>query len=316
MAKNEQYNPSLTMPIIDMIVAVIIIVVSGYVWFHGPGVENLRNAHRQYEEARKKNQEDLQQAMAALEEARKELEETKREREMLKQDLEVLAKRYDEEIQRIRGARRLSEQYTDEVLDLGNSIQRAKDERRALNGEVYETTQQIAQVQAEIDALEQEARERNEEIARIEQWIAEAKAYLEENPPSRFPEKSSFASALDIGSDPGGAVVLSLAREITEVGKLNVGVKGGVGVGEEHSSLKEGLLFATLPIIHRKTSLAFEGGVSHLQVPGERKSQLSPFAGASFRFAPFGKERVFLTAGPRYSHEDVGLRVGVAFGGR
>ena len=304
------------MPIIDIVVAVILMVTTGYFWYHTKGVAKLQSAYDAYWEATETNQTDLARTQALLAEAEQELEDTRNLRDAKAEYAAFLEGRIEAEIQAIEDSRHLDEDYTDEVLDLRTQIQRSRDKRLAYKTDILETERKIAEATAVNDDLEAQALERNHEMARLDLWIADAQSVLEADPPSRFPKRSALAAVADI-SDPAQTMMLSLSYGLTSMGNLDVGVLGSLGLATDGStSLKEGAVFANLPIVPRKASIDFEGGISQFESREEDRSSTTPYAGASLRFAPSAKERLFLLAGTRYSHEDLALRLGLALGRR
>ncbi len=317
MAKpKSRFNPSLTMPIIDILVAIILIVATGYFWFQTKGHEELESIKEDLRQARQRNAEELAATQATLEEARQEYRETIQLRDAKAQFLDFLMEQIDVEREKIAEARDLNETYTNQVLDLRTEIQRSRDRRLAYNSDILDAETRIAEERSDIAALEAQAGERNDYIDQINDWIARAEERLQEDPPSRFPERSALASYVEI-KDPDQTLVFSLSHELQRMGTIDVGLLGSLGVTTDGgSSLKEGGLYANLPIAPRRASIDFEGGVSQIESREEDMSDTSPFAGATLRFAPTPKERLFLVAGTRYSHEDLALRLGLALGRR
>ncbi len=315
MAK-KSLNPTLTLPVMDIIVAIILIGATGYFWFHSSGETKLANAFRELRETRVENMQELAQTEETRTVAETELQDTIVLRDEKAQYVAFLESRIDVETQSILDARDLDEQYTDDVLDLRTDIQRNRDRRQAYNTDIFEREQKIEVAQGTIDELVVQAEDRNGQLELLDGWIDHAQAALHRDPPSRFPEKSALSSVYEI-KDPRQTILVSLSRELHRVGNLDVGVMGGLGLSTDgESSLKEGGVYANLPLVSRRTSIDFEGGVSHFQPRSEGDDDLGPFAGATFRFAPQRKERFFLLGGARYSHEDVALRLGLSLGRR
>lgn len=313
MAK-KNFNPTLTLPIIDIIVAVILIVATGYFWFHSSGETRLANAFRDLREARATNAEELAETRQNLAEAEQQLQNTKEQRDAKARYVEFLETQIDVETQAIADAQDRDERYTNEVLDLRTEIQRNRDRRQAYNTDIFEREEKIAAAQGRIGHLVAQVEDRNDRLDRLDEWIDEAEVQLTQDPPSRFPEQSAFSSVYEI-KDPYQTVLLGLSRGLRQFGNLNVGLMGGLGLSTDgESSLKEGGVFANLPLIPRRSSIDFEGGISHFQPRNEGDDDLGPYVGAMFRFAPRREERLFLLGGARYSHEDVALRFGLSLG--
>jgi len=316
MAADRQYNPKLTMPVLDIVIALILIAATGYFWFQTAGKERLAEGREGLCNARAQNAEDLASAGQNLVDVQNELIEIRAERDAKAEQVAWLADQVELEQEQIVEYERLDEEYTDRLLDLRLEIQQVRDRRMAYNTDIYETENDITAADERIGDLVAQAEERNDKLARLDSWIAGAEAELEANPPSRFPERSSLASIVEI-TDPEERVVLSLARGIMRVGTLDVGLLGSLGLSRgAGSSLKEGGLFANLVLAPRRASVDFEGGISQLSSREENKDQTDAFAAATLRFAPMKRERFFLLAGTRYGHDDLGLRLGLGFGRR
>ena len=316
MSKRKVYNPSMTMPVVDILVAIILIVVTGYFWMSTRGEAKLAESQAKLEEARQENIEAIvaeEKKLAAKVEVLAALEIRSEE---LVQQVEFLKVKKDDEALAIEEAIILNDQYMNEMLDLRTEIQRSKDQRIGYNTDIFETDQRIDEMEANNTDMLTRVSDRNNEVSRLNVWIADAKSVELAEPTSRLPVKSSVASSIDI-SDPDQKVVFSLSREMRNLKGLDMGLLGSLGLSVDgNSSIKEGGVYANMPLTHRRTSIDFEGGISQLESREENKSSVSPFAGATFRFAPNPKERLFLLAGTRYSHEDLALRFGVSLGRR
>jgi len=316
MSKRFSYNPSMTMPIIDIIVAIVLILVTGHFWMSTKGEAKLAESQAEMMKAREANAQEIEIQESKLSDKASVLKETEQQCEEMAQRVEFLKVKKEEEIIAIEEAIILNENYTDEMLDLRTDIQRSKDQRIGYNTDIYETDQKIENMELANTDMLLRVTDRNNEVARLGMWINEAHKREAVEPTSRLPAKSAVASAIDI-SDPNQTVVFSLSREMSSLKGLDLGLMGTLGLAVDgNSSVKEGGLYANLPLTHRRTSIDFEGGVSQLESREENKSDTSPFAGATFRFAPNPKERLFLLAGTRYSHEDLALRFGISLGRR
>jgi hypothetical protein len=310
------FNPSLAMPIVDILVAVVLIASTGYFWFHTKGQERLAAIRDELAAARQENAADLAENKAALMTAESDYEQTVQLRDAKEQFLAFLKEQTEVERNRIEESRGFDDQYTGQVLDLRTEIQRGRDRRLAYRTDIMGTEGKIAEEQQAIASLEAQARERDSYIDQLDGWILAAEQRLQQDPPSRFPEKSGLASYLEI-RDPNESLVFNLSHELYSMGMIDLGLLGSLGVATDgEASLKEGGFYANLPISSRRASVDLETGVSQLQSRAQDMSDTSPFAGASLRVAPLGKERFFVVAGTRYSHEDIALRLGLAIGRR
>ncbi len=316
MSERKAYNPSMTMPIVDILVALILVVVTGYFWMSTKGEAKLADSQAKLEEARQENAAIIVSEEEKLVAKVEELATLEIRSEELVQQVEFLKVKQDDEARAIEEAIILNDEYMNEMLDLRTEIQRTKDQRISYNTDIFETNQRIDEMEANNADMLVRVSDRNNEVSRLDVWIAEAERIELAEPTSRLPVKSSVASAIDI-SDPDQKVVFSLSREVHNLKGLDMGLLGSLGLSVDgNSSIKEGGVYANMPLTHRRTSIDFEGGISQLESREENKSSVSPFAGATFRFAPNPQERLFLLAGTRFSHEDMALRFGVSLGRR
>jgi hypothetical protein len=308
------FNQSLTMPVVDLVVAAILIFTTGYFWMDTKGEAKLADSKAQLETARVENATEVTRIEGKLADQEVNLENTQKDEQDKAAYVEFLKVKKDTEDQLIAEAAELNEIYTDDMLDLRTDIQRSKDRRIGYNTDIFETDKKIETMEAANADMLARVNDRNGEESRLNVWIADAEQREVFEPTSRLPDKSSVASVIDI-SDPSQSVVLSLAYQLQKVSGMDMGLIGSLGLGVDgESAIKEGGIFANLPLTHRRTSIDFEGGISQFESRKENISDTSPFAGATFRFAPNPKERLFLLAGTRYAHEDLALRLGLAFG--
>ncbi len=312
----SKFNPSLTMPVIDIVVALILVGSTGYFWFHTKGQEKLAALRDSLAQALHANEAGLAETRGTLVKAQEEYEQTIQLRDAKEQFLAFLMEETESERNRIDESQSLDEQFTNQVLDLRTEIQRGRDRRLAYNSDILDAENKIAEEQRVIASLEAQARERNSYIDQLDGWILAAEQELQKNPPSRFPEKSALASLLEI-RDPNENLLFNLSHELHRIGSIDLGLLGSLGVATDgETSLKEGGVYANLPVSPRRASIDFDAGVSQLQSRADDTSDTSPFAGASLRLAPVSRERFFVVAGTRYSHEDLALRLGLAIGRR
>ncbi len=313
---SSQFNPSLRMPAIDILVAIALVVATRYVWFQTRGEERLGEIQTEVLEARRANDSSLVATRAALAAAAQEQEDIVHLRDAKEQFLAFLLDEIAAEQGGIGAGEQVDSQLTARVLEQSTAIQRARGQRLRYHLELQAMEKSIAAEQETVAALEAQVAERDAHLGRLDGWIRAAEQRLREDPPTLFPEKTALASLLEIG-DPEESLVFNVTRELHSLGGFDLGLLGSLGVATNgNASLKEGGLYANLPIKPRRASIDFEAGVSHLESRTDRAADTSPFAGASLRYAPVAKERVFLVAGTRYSHEDLALRLGLAFGRR
>ena len=316
MARRAEFNSTLWMPVIDAVVAALLVLAAGYLWFETSGKARLAAGSQSLAEARARNASDVEAAKKSLADRQDELAQATRQREERKEELVRLQGEIEMQQERVRQAAGQDEALTGQLLDLRLEVQRVRTVGTAGAKQIDEVERRIAQANGAATELAAQAEARNAELARLAVYIAQARDALEADPPSHFPENSSLASMVDMTGEEG-RVMVSLARRVKDFGPLNVGLLGSLGLTPDtDTSVKEGGLFANVLLVPRRASVDFEGGISQRTVRGAHEEDLGPFAGATLRFAPSRRERLFLLAGTRYSHEDVGLRLGLGLGRR
>jgi hypothetical protein len=311
--------PSFRLPLVYLAVALLLAVGGGLVWYATAGRARIEAGRGAQTAALTTDEAGIRKAEGDLAATREELARRTAERDALIRDVTALVAAIEEEQRRINATLQSIGEGTDRLLALRAEVQAGLTRRSTLAGEIRACETQIARDRGTLAGLESRALAQRQEIARLDQLIAQAQDEIATNPPGRFPERSSFASFVDIAdaSDPQGRVVISLARGVTTVGRLDIGLLGSLGMsGDAGELLREGGLFANLPLAPRRLSLDLEGGLSQLRSRLADETRTGAFAGATLRLAPLRRERIFLLAGTRYSHEDLGLRLGLGMGRR
>ncbi|MBD3334177.1 MAG: hypothetical protein GF355_01560, partial [Candidatus Eisenbacteria bacterium] len=130
MAK-PAYNPSLLMPIVDVVVGVALFVGAGVIWFNSRGQEQIIEAREQLQETRRQQRMELAELEGEIVEAQDELVAIQNERQAKQQYVEALEQRIESETGKIEDAEELDRRYTDRLLDLREDIEVAQD---ALSG--------------------------------------------------------------------------------------------------------------------------------------------------------------------------------------
>ncbi|MBD3236121.1 MAG: hypothetical protein GF330_05425, partial [Candidatus Eisenbacteria bacterium] len=130
MAKSR-FNPSLTMPVIDIIVAIVLIVATGFFWFRTKGEAKLEAALADLQAAREQNTAEIAEARENLADTEQELTDIRNERDAKAQYSVFLEEQVEIERQNILDARALEEEYTNTWLDLRSQVQRANLRRAA-----------------------------------------------------------------------------------------------------------------------------------------------------------------------------------------
>lgn len=312
----SQFNPSLRMPLIDILVAIILIVVTRHVWLQTKGEERLNEVQTEVLQARRDNDSSLAATRATLAAAEQEEQDMIHLHDAKEQFLAFLIEQTAAEQAGISAGEQLGDQHDDQLRELSTAIQRARSQRFEYYLEIQTAERSIGAEREDVAALEEQVAERNAHLERLDGWIRTAEQRLQEDPPTLFPKKTALSSLVEI-SDLEESLVFNLTHDLHPLGGFDVGLLGSLGVATDgNASLKEGGLYANLPIKPRRASIDFEAGVSHLESRTAGESDTSPFAGASLRLAPLSRERFFLVVGTRYGHDDLALRLGLAFGRR
>ncbi len=316
MGEKGFFSSRLTMPFIDLAMVAALILAGGFVWYRTMGRERLTSGEQALHGLRVENAGELERLRAKQRDIDAELGAIKLTREDKHQIISRLVEQMRAEDARIQEYVAQNALMTDRLIELRAALQRVAEQRDAVQSDLTDVENQIILRREEIAALEAQYTARGEELAGLNQSIADMRRGLAADPPSRLPERSALASVIEI-TDPEERWLVSLTRGLARVGRLDVGLLGSLGLSAgAGSSLKEGGLFANLPLAHRRVSIDFEGGFSQLQSRSGNASETTPFAGATLRLAPIRRERLFLLAGTRYGHDDLGLRLGLGLGRR
>ena len=316
MPRQDTDRVSFRLPWIDLLVILLLIAGSAYAWMEISGKPRIGTRMGELDATRAKNAGALEEARAALEGNRQALAEAEERRD---DKMEVLVG-LEAEMRGVRASidetRERDHLATDRLLDLRLEVQQAQARLRSANKDLAFIESRVAEEQERVRERQERRGQLAGEWREIRRQIASARAEMEADPPSRFPEHSSFASIVEFG-DSGGDVIVSLARRVKSAGQWELGLLGGLGVGgEAESAIKEGGLFANWLLVPRRASLDFEGGIRQLTVRETDEQTTGPFAAATLRFAPSRRERLFLLAGTRYADEELGVHLGLGFGRR
>ena len=158
MKANESFNPSLKRPILDLILALVLIVAGGFVWFHQNGAVALAGAAEQLNQTYLENQTELKKSQAALERSRQELEEIRAERDSKAAYLEFLKDRIDQEQRALHEDWERQRPFVESAAGLSTEIDRYQDLTRAYRTDIIETQWKIETKRLEVAELEQRMR--------------------------------------------------------------------------------------------------------------------------------------------------------------
>jgi hypothetical protein len=312
---NERYNPSLLMPVIDVIVGIALFAGAAFLWYNTRGQEQVFVAREGLEQIRQEQQNELVARQLEIDERGQSLVDVQNDHEAKKQYVTFLAQRIDVETVAIEDGRDKDRKYTDVLLGLRDDIRKAEDELRANEARVTEEDDRIARRQSEVDSLQAEVLDRERRISELENETAEALAVRRHDPYSIFPTKAGFLAAYEL-NDEADRFVAGLSHDVFDLQNLRFGLQGVVGLSsEENTSLKEGGLYLNIPLIFRRASIEVGAGLSGTRV-GAQSTQYDPYVSGHFRLAPLRRERLFLLGGPHLTGETVGFRLGLGIGRR
>jgi hypothetical protein len=314
MAKSS-YNPSLVLPVIDVIVGITLLVGAGYVWYNTRGQEQILETREQLEMTRRQQADEIDGINREIAQREEELVDIINEQKAKEQYVQFLQERIDMETAKIDEGRELDRQYTDQLLDLRDDIRIAQDELRGNLAGVAEEDGRIRRRSSELDSLKAEALGRQQRISDLENEIAEARAVRRHDPWSIFPIRTGFMAAYEYG-DQDKRFIAGLSQDLMDIQNLKLGVQGVLGLSSDNDrSLKEGGLYLNVPLIFRRASLEFGAGIQGTK-EGAADTEVDPYASAQFRLAPIRSERFFLLGGPYYTGSNTAVRLGVGFGRR
>jgi hypothetical protein len=311
----KHYNPSLLMPIIDIIVAVALFAGTAALWYNTRGQEQVIAAREGLDAIRQEQANELAVRSLEIDDYGQQLVDVQNDHESKKQYVAFLDQRIEDETAKIKDGRAKDRRYTDVLLELRDDIRLATDEMRGNEAGVTEEEDRITRRQSEIDSLQAEVLTREREISDLENQTAEALAIRRHDPISIFPVKAGFLAAYEV-NDENTRFVVGLSHDVFSLRNLRLGVQGVLGLSsDENSSLKEGGVYLNIPLIFRRASIEVGAGLSG-QKQGALDTEYDPYLSGHFRLAPIRRERFFLLGGPHLTAETVGFRLGVGIGRR
>lgn len=300
----------------ELIIALGIGIGAAFFWLDRAGSAKIAEVSAAVQQSTDEEKFALDFARGKLADAGTRLVATRAEKDVALEQTDSLTERGRIEREWIASARAREAEVTEGWLNLRFRVEEASGRLAACRFAIAETEHAIAAEGDRIAALMTSIEDRKQRLTRLDSLAGAARRELEREPPGHFPEKSALASLVDVG-DAGNTYVVCLSRDVTGAGPWRIGVQGELGIGDEvGSALRAGGVYANLALIPRRASLDVEGGVSNSVASEGGEEDTSPFAAAMFRLAPLRRERFFLLAGTRYSHDDVGLRFGFGLGRR
>ncbi|MBD3236376.1 MAG: hypothetical protein GF330_06720 [Candidatus Eisenbacteria bacterium] len=306
--RKSRFNPSLTLPVIDIIAAVLIVIAAAVYWMHSRGEERVTAAELQLEQTRAENAELLAEAEAQLQVAEREHQQMVELEEIRREQLDYIEDQIVQQREAIIASRERDEPLMQESSELCAEIDALRDQRSEQRREIRDFEQQVEETDAVVAALSSQTIDRQAEVSRTNQL-------LQEPPPSRFPATSAVALLAGLGEREND-YLLALSRGLTFVRGWQLGLQGSFGLGERDRTVIEAGLFANLPLPIRGLSFDLVAGYSHLSGSDEQPSGSDGLYGAHLRFAPRPHERFHIVAGAVQSHEETQARLGISFGGR
>ncbi len=176
----NRFNPSLSVPIIDIAIAVVLIVAGGLLWYHTDGSATVHDAFQTLSQKRSGNEQELNQTLDALAETQAELEAAREEREAKAQYAEFLMDRVQQEQAAMLALWEEQRPFVERAADLRADIARYKDTVRAFRTDIMEAEWKIESKRAEIADLEQRVQQR---LAEVDPGAIELQAALEKPQP-------------------------------------------------------------------------------------------------------------------------------------
>ncbi|MBU1700310.1 MAG: hypothetical protein KJ970_19045 [Candidatus Eisenbacteria bacterium] len=314
MARSS-YNPSLLLPIIDVIVGLTLLIGAGYIWYNTRGQEQIIEAQEQLDMTRRQQTDEIKTINQMIAEREDELVNIRNEQLAKTQYVQFLQERIEMETTQISEGREKDRRYTDELLELRDDIRIARDELKGNLAGVAEEDGRVRRRTSELDSLKVESLVRQQRVSALENEIAEARAVRRHDPWSIFPIQTGFLAAYEYG-DKDQRFIAGLSQDLMDIQNLKLGIQGVLGLSSsENRSLKEGGLYLNVPLIFRRASLEFGAGIQGT-TEGAGDTNVDPYASANFRLAPIRSERFFLLGGPYYTGSNTAIRLGLGFGRR
>lgn len=309
MKQPGRYNPSITMPIVDIVVAIVLIVGASLVWHHTRGQAKIQAAQVELLRVRANNSAELAAARNDLATTQRELDEAQCLRDMRAQHLEYVVEQIAAGRGWISGVRKQNEPLVNKVRAQRTEIRDAREQRAGQRREMRRLEQELEWERVLVAELEAQTEQRRTEI------VAGGER-LRERPASRLPDKSAVAIMTDIATG-SPTFLTSISHCVKMVHDWDLGVIGSFGLGRGgKAALAEMGIYASLPLPLRWASFDVVGGIRwRVAGNGDQAPATGSFVGAYVRLAPMPHERFFILAGMVHVHDDQAFRLGVSFGG-
>lgn len=310
MKQPGRYNPSLTMPIIDIVAAIVLAVGAGLLWHHTRGEAQIQAEQTERLRAREENAVELSGPRNALAATCRELDEVLHLQDMRAQQLQYLEEQIGTEREDLRRACEQNEPLVNQVRALHVDIETARKRRTIQRNEIREHKRELKDGRALVTALETQAEQRRAEIAAGDEQLREA-------PPNRLPRRSTVVVMAEFAT-AGPVFLAGISRSIGTLRNCDLGVLGSFGLHSDgRTALVELGVCADLPLPPHWAALDVVGGIRWQQMRSAGPDpETGPFVAAHVRLAPISRERLFILAGVVLAHHDAALRLGVRLGGR
>jgi hypothetical protein len=312
MTSKARFNSSFFLPIFDLAMLIALFTGAGIYWFNSHGVEQITESKREIADSKKENQDRIAGKKQEIEDSRDAKRQVILDKDALITQADLINQRILVENQKIQDGENRTRELTDQFETVRQDIERTDTQRRSKQSEILERRNEI---QDRVGGLSAELADTLQLRQNFQNDIASLRRERQHDPISVFPPNAALASMVEI-ENQDRVYAVSLSGVVKEVGDVNLGLSGNVGLaGENQGSIKEGGVFANIPLAFRRASLDVESGLASLR-DARGEDNLAAFAGATLRYAPIRKERFFLLAGTKYRDSDISLRFGIGFGRR
>jgi hypothetical protein len=300
---------------VDILVIIALVMGGALYWYRAEGLPRVAEAGRQVEQSRVETRAEAAAKREKIQAISARIGRAEARRDSLVEALENARARIPDQVAAIQVAQERNGALSEEFLKLRASLAARQDRLQTLRVDAERVTTSaadLARIRSGVRDSVWAADQRRLDLLR---QVEEMAAYRERDPWSVFPLSSSVSAFMELGGDVA-LLEFSLAKDFYRAGRLDLGVTGVLGFGDEQgTSVKEAGLYGNLELAFRRASLDIGAGYSSVRV-ATGGDEGDPYLSLTLRYAPYYRERAFLLLGSKYSHEALSYLAGVGLGRR
>ncbi len=309
------FNIPILGAIIDTILMVVLVLGFGVHCYRTEGVTAIEQARQEVVATEQAAEASIATERERIADKEAEIRGAEARRDSIDHLARDLRAEIPREVERIQESRQKAQDLTAENLQLRGRLGTQRDRLRDLRAQVDALNARRDALASQQATLEDTLFANDQRRLALAREVEDMVAYRNRDPWSVFPISASLAAYVEFTED-ANFLTFSLAKDFYRRGKLDFGVTGALGFGNEQgTTIKEAGVYANYELWFRKASLDLGAGFSNVRV-GTDDDSSDPYASLILRYAPYYRERAFLLMGTKYSHESLSFLVGVGFGRR